>query len=222
MIATNRGGIVNRNQEFFAISPNYMDLVPQGYYLQSNPKTPKTSLTQSQLLYTRFANSGSLISENLRDNVGIQCGGERDSYLIKQTYSQRSFKLQATECTAAMSRMPGFVMSDRPGTTRGQVVLSYIQYFYLLEGISLPFKDTVTYSRILMKSKPDANVDSLMASLKILTDKYNFRTYYYKEFASRFKSNTDIMNLVSVALTIIVLSLSLFSLVSTMAANIVE
>ena len=85
-----------------------------------------------------------------------------------------------------MSRIPGFIMSDRPGNTRGQVVLSYIQYFYLLEGIDLPFKDTVTYSRILMKQKPDSNIDTLMANLKILTDKYNYRIFYYKEFAARF------------------------------------
>jgi ABC-type lipoprotein release transport system permease subunit len=219
---SNRGGIISTPQKFASISPEYIEFTPANI-LSVASSNQQTSLTPSQFLYTRFAAGSGIMSESLRSALDINCLDASDTFTIKLTQTQSNFKFLEQSCGYSLNRISGFVITNRPGVISTTFnIFSHDHYLSLMEDLNKPYESLLNYSRILIKVPNQADELALKDQFTAVSYDYGFSIFYFEQFKKRFASTNSIMDLIFVVMTILCLSLSLFSLISTMSANIVE
>lgn len=218
----NRGGLVSANQRFYTASPNIFRFLEKDFEKVSSPDPLPTTLDPVQLMYTRFGSNGAIVSEALRKYLNIDCSNPRDTFAIKMTYSRSNFEVKEANCVASMARFPGFRQSSRSGMVSGDSVFAQDAYLSLMDGISMPFERTLNYSRIHVQVTAASEERGVKERIKTYQGSYGYGVFSFEDYVKRFKSTSDIMLLLFNVLTVLALILSLFSLISTMAANIVE
>lgn len=220
---TNQGGILTTlKTEYFAVSPNYMNYTASGLTTVATSGFSNTSLSPTEQLYTRFNQNGAIISESLRANVLMDCSDRTDTITMKLVSTTSNYLSKEFSCASSMTRFPAFIMGDRITLLITEAAISYESLFSLFDNVEIPFNKIVNYTHILLKMNPGKDAQALKSAFQAYEYLYKYSTFYYPDFVARFQSTTDILNIVFSALTIIAMCLSLFSLISTVAANIVE
>jgi len=223
MYVSNRGGIFNTKSKFFSIEPRFPDFVPEEFTDFVDDRFQEdTSLNYAQLLYTRFTDAGTIISESVRNALDIPCNDLNKTFQICMDKGRGNTYYYQAYCVASASRMPGIFMSDRETSLNTDLLMSIPSYLSFFEDLESSLIQTYNYTKIMVKTKnPDRRVD-IKNQIEANEMKYKHNTFYYPDFVKRFESTNSIMSLMFIILTVLALSLALFSLISTMAANIVE
>ena len=218
----NRGGIIDFSNRFYGVSPNYLSYTPEGLESFSETLSSDTSLTPTELLYTRFSQNGGIVSDSVRNALFLDCKDPSDTFVMKLSSKSNQYSSKEISCTSSAVRFPGFRAYERETILRTDVVMSLDSYYSFFENLAIPFSQILNYSVIHIKTNDNSVDKQLKDRFKEQEYLYGYQTFYFKDYVARFESTTNIMNLVFAVLTAIAMILSLFSLVSTVAANIVE
>lgn len=221
---TNVGNLVSSyNGRVYAVSPNYMDFTPEGYSSISEKGIYKdTSLSLTEFMYTRFAGNGAIIGESVRDYLGVNCSSRKDVFQLNRKYSENNYLLNSSTCIAGMERLPGANMTSRPGFTTSDVVYPYPVLLSLFDKEKISYSDITNYSKIHFKPKEGVLASTLNNLLAQDAGILGYQIFSFDQFKAQFKSTNKLMDLVFMIVTFLALTMSLFSLISTVAANVVE
>jgi ABC-type antimicrobial peptide transport system permease subunit len=223
MKITNKGGVVTiPRQRFFAIPPKLNEFSSDDFGDVTSPVDyPETSLTYSEYLHTRFAYGGAILSESIRKNFDLDCADPGDTFRLKFLKGEVQTNYQVS-CAMAFDRFPGFIMSGRENILRTDTIFSMESYLSLFENYNNMFNRVLNYSSIYIKPKDSADNSLIVKTLDTYKGTYGYTFFYFPDYKKKFESTSNLMSMMFVALTLIVLVLSLFSLISTMSANIIE
>lgn len=79
----NRGKIVERFNQIFALSPNYEKVANASVNTVSEMHNEDVTLNPIEYAHTRFHPGASLMSINIKDDLKISCKDKNDAYIIQ-------------------------------------------------------------------------------------------------------------------------------------------
>lgn len=218
---TTRGRVVDyRTMGVHSVSPNHLSIVQQDLISLREGLSEQSSLSPIEYMYTRWGDRSSVLSVAMRDNLGVSCENSGDGYLFEVKDSSKSY-LDEFFCGNAAVSIPGFNFTARPTSVFSNIILPLPNLLQLVPGLDFQFDD-LQVKKIYLDVKEEKYKSEVMDAIKELSSMEQIDIFEYEEFKSGFDTVNQIMNFLFAFITIITMSLSLFSLISTMSSNMLE
>ena len=129
-------------------------------------------------LYSRFGQSGAILSSPIADSLGLDCTNpNRSIFRLQLETSSTSYSSVELQCIAAATHILGFDFSANPRQKSSSVLLNFESVFYLLQDKELNFRSitanpNLVYPRVFV-SVADKSEGSLQDTRAILIRSLN-------------------------------------------------
>ena len=219
---THIGQIFQYNPQIYGVSPNIFTTTFNEFLDVSQKSDSKLSVAE-ELYTTRGSQSiiiGAAYAEKLR--VGLN----KDDSLYLVFYNGTYTKKYEVRISSIINTAPAFKFSNLPSVKSQAILVSLPLYKQLLD-------DQLSYSQIPMsklklKIKGGFNKDYLSAVYNNMTTfmmkegDTQLSLWDFRDFEKSIQKSEEVINIIFIIVTIIVMFLCFFSLVSSMSANILE
>lgn len=220
MTYSNKGKIQTGEFLLVAAPPNIYSVTRND---MNNPgdTQKRSSMNPVEYLYSGKVIGDSMISVSQKNFMNIDCYGGRDYYIVEGVVSNQTVQYKI-DCSSTYKNMAGFIFSGQPGVTGTSIITSFPNYLYFLNTTYLVSFEKLWLSKVLIKPKNPDDGAKVMAYLEENSLKYGYSTFNYQDTIDSFATVNVILNILFSFIVTVCMVLSLFSLISTMASNMLE
>lgn len=219
---THIGQIFQYNPQIFGVSPNIFTTTFDEF-LKIEAKS-YSNLDIVEELYTARGSQSMIIGASYAEKLRVGIKKEDTLYLVlfNGTYTKK----HELRVSSVLKTAPAFRFSNLPSVRTQAVLVSLPLYRDLLDE-KLSY-EKIPMSELKLKIKGGFNTDYLSAVYNNLTSfmakegDSQLSLWDYRDFEKNIKRSEDVINIIFIIVTIIVMFLCFFSLVSSMTANIME
>eukprot|EP01016_Furgasonia_blochmanni_P040533 TRINITY_DN5182_c0_g1_i1.p1 TRINITY_DN5182_c0_g1~~TRINITY_DN5182_c0_g1_i1.p1 ORF type:complete len:963 (+),score=283.19 TRINITY_DN5182_c0_g1_i1:176-3064(+) len=221
---TNIGQLYNFNPKIVGVSPNIFKIsFPE--YLTVAQQDRENGLDLLEQLYTPQGSQSMVLGEFYRAKLDLSL--DKDSTFLVKVYNGIFTRTHEMRVASVLNSAPAFLFSQIPSVTMQNTLVSLPTFMRLASlnesehGVNaLPMK------RLLFKFKNynDADVSHVYNEFLKFRDTLgtDYTIWDYRDFAKNLEKSAGVVSIVFVAVTVIVMFLCFFSLISSMSANILE
>lgn len=219
---THIGQIFQYLPQIYGVSPNIFSTTFDEFL--DIEKKSDSGLNIAEELYTARGSQSMIIGVAYAEKLRVGLSKDDSLYLV--FYNGTYTKKQELRVSAILNTAPAFRFSNLPSVTSQALLISLPLYKKLLnEGLSY---SQIPMSNLKLKVKGGFNTDYLSVVYNNLTNfmmkegDTQLSLWDYRDFEKNIAKSETVINIIFVIVTVIVMFLCFFSLVSSMSANILE
>ena len=222
-----RGKLRRIYNNILAVSPNYKDVAyTELNTVRDNGIENITSLDQVQYMYTGKRPGGVIMSKSVTGHFKINCQNPDDGTIFEVVYNNSKVINKEFSCLAAFKAFSGFRVSEIPLLAkRGELVMSFPDYISTYNDTYAYNLDHMKLRKVLIKLKNSSDVRThrkIVEKLQIFSPKYGLRVKSHEELKQQYRKTDVVLDVFFYFIIVLTMSLSQFSLISSMASNILE
>lgn len=219
---SHKGKLYEYNPLVYGVSPNLYDNTLNKFLIVAD-EDQDTGLSLSEQLYTPRGMQSIIIGKAYADFLNIDFDDDPSVVLLLKKGDE--VKTVELRVMAILKSSPCFYISDKPSEERQDLVMSIPTFLEILGSDGSSYSEMeLPFSRlkIVTVDTEDETLDKIVEKLYEYSSIYSYSVWDYREYKEEIRQNQSILNIIFVGVAAMTMFLCLFSLVSSMTANMLE
>ena len=219
---TNRGRIYNVYPSIRGVSPSIFKTAIDKFLI-SDDIDQSSLLDLGDQLYTARGSQGVIIGQTYKRDLDLSLDIDSSVLLIMENGT--SSKIEELRVLATLESAPGFNFSKLPSVVSQDILISLPTFRRLASNITSS-ATKIPFERMLIKVKDDSfdNIDIVTEQFgQLRQNRYpSLKVWDFRDTAKTLQTNQSTLSFIFMAVEVLSMALSMFSLITSMSTNILE